>query len=114
MSSKIDPFFFNCYPHCSGTTLAAAMAEALSAGLNAQQINVLASFLNAVSSIMSYIAAQVDFNETLCDILNGTDKKDKDAGSDSNNAKSAVDQGTGPTGPAPREGPEASDSGSME
>lgn len=60
------PFLFDCFSPDCGAALVPAVAEALSAGLGADQMNVLGTFLTAVADTISYMASQKEFNESTC------------------------------------------------
>jgi hypothetical protein len=60
------PFLFDCFSPDCGAALITAVAEALSAGLDADQMNVLGNFLTTVADMISYMASQKEFNESTC------------------------------------------------
>ena len=55
-------FLENFSPNC-GANVATAIAEILSDGLTAAQINIFANFIIAIGGTMAYIASQKEFNE---------------------------------------------------
>ncbi len=63
-------FLFDCFSPDCGAALITAVAEAMSEGLNADQMNVLGTFLTAVADTISYMAAQRQRNEQVCPKIN--------------------------------------------
>lgn len=88
-----SPMLFDCFDPDCGAALIIAVAEALSAGLSTDQMNVLGTFLAAVADTISYMAAQISYNKDTCsnkgskneetkDDSNGTDTGTSDSNSE--------------------------------
>lgn len=58
----IRAFFLKGLSPQGGSFLVASIADLLSEGLSVDEIAALASFLAAISQIMSYIASQMELN----------------------------------------------------
>ena len=61
-------------PKCVAT-LTVGIADVLTQGLNAGQMNVLGVFISSVGDLISTMAAQIQFNEEICEKID--EKKDE-------------------------------------
>ena len=77
MKHPKKPMIFDCFDPDCGAALIIAIAEAMSAGLDTDQMNVLGSFLNAVADTISYISVQTSYNKEICSLKEDLESKDK-------------------------------------
>lgn len=91
------PMLFDCFDPDCGAALIIAVAEAMSAGLNDDQMNVLGTFLSAVADTISYMAAQISYNKEICAPKEESEGDDESKKEENENLKRAA-EGPGDNG----------------
>ena len=78
-----------------GALLISVTADILSEGLTASQINVLGTFTAAVGDTLSYIAAQMQFNQEILAADSSTENNNSNSSDQSNSSNDSSDQSDG-------------------